>query len=220
MSIRNTLIITVAVAALGTAAEAGLIVSSSRETGGTYDAITFRVSGFTGADLTYVPTIANPFNAVSGIEGTFTAVGTSAVLSTPGNNSQYIARTTNAFAGTPNTSFANFDLTVAGVFSRNPAGSTTPTALTGSWFTTGDGSPTGTRIRPVDTSVGPTNDDFDQTLLATFFVTPGADVSFAGQFNSYANTGQPLSFSSVPEPTALAALGLAGGAILRRRRRA
>jgi hypothetical protein len=41
---------------------------------------------------------------------------------------------------------------------------------------------------------------------------------FEGVFNSYVRTSQPLSFSSIPEPSAIAAIAAAGLLAVRRRR--
>lgn len=216
MNALKTILATALTAGLAaSAAHAGLIVTGTRTAGTTYDQLTFRLTGLTGADATYVPT--GTFDAVNGvslIQGTFTA-SSGATLSVPGTDTQYIIRTTNAFAGTPNDSYVNFDSVINSDFARTPSGSTTPTALKGTWYTTGDGSVDGTRLRIVDTS--PT-DGLDETIVAEMFVTHGADVSFNGVYSTYASITQPLSFTSAtPEPASLGLL--AAGSLLALRRR-
>jgi hypothetical protein len=201
------------------AAQAALIIESTRT--GTnvngFDEITFRIAGYTGANATSTGSPSDPndggTDTISGIQGTFAAVGAGATLSVPGTAATFRNGTTNA-DGTvrenPPKSYANFDST-AGTFTRDPA-TAVPTTVTGTWFT----ADSTLRLRAADITPA---DEFEQTLLAQVYVTPGADVSFDGVFNSYVGTSQPLSFTSVPEPAGLALVSLGVGAALLRRRR-
>jgi hypothetical protein len=223
-------LLTLALASLGvsSAAHAGVIVTSSRgpSAASGWDEITFTLTGYNGADATFVGV-----NRINSLSGTFTAVGSGAVLSAPGTASAFRNLTTNGLAndGTkgddynPPRSYVNFDSTINDTlntpFSRTPSG-VTPTSFTsgtGGWFT----STTDNYLRLIDTTVGPNDDEVSQTLVAQIYVTPGADVSFTGLYNSDASNSQAVSFSSVlvPEPAAIGLLSMAGVSLLRRRLR-
>jgi hypothetical protein len=219
----NRLIIgTAALLAGGAAAEAALLVSAQRT--GTningFDEITFSITGYTGANATSTGSPTDPndggIDTVSGIQGTFSAIGAGAELSFPGTTTTVIRNNTTNVDGTtrenPPKSYANFD-SAAGTFTRTP-NDATPSSLNGTWFT----ADSTLRLRPTDITVGGTDDGFDQTMLAQVYVTPGADVSFDGVFNSYVGTSQPLTFTSVPEPGVFAGLAAVGLLGLRRRR--
>jgi hypothetical protein len=217
----------VALAVGGSATEAAFVVTAdpARPLVNGLEQITFRVSAATGANL-LAPGSADPADdqdAISTLDGTFSVVGGAAALSVPGTAAQYPARTTNISdfeasgdpPANPPRSFANFPST-AGAIVRSPDANLTA-SLDGVWFTTNFAQ----RIRPLDTTPA---DGFDQTLLARVFVTPGAQVSFDGVFQSYNSVDGPISFTSaaVPEPASaglLMAAGLVATSLAGRRHR-
>jgi len=207
-----------------TCARGAVIVSSSRTSavvnGTTYDQITFNISAFTGTDSTY----AGPFqdasanvDSMSNISGTFTITGGLASLAgasgTAGNN----YRTTNPFAPgtetTPPGSYINYDSVAGGVTTTPSSPTAGATAISSTWFT----STAANRLRPVESADG-TADSFNQTQLAVFFVTPGANISFSGTDGTDANSSESLSFTAVPEPASVGLLRLVSACLLLRRR--
>lgn len=216
---------TAAVTALvaGVSVEAAFIVAAdaTRPLVNGFEQITFRVIAATAPNLIRVNSNdpADDQDAISTLDGTFSVVGGSLALSTPGTAIQFPGRTTNASdfeangdaPANPPRSFVNYSAT-AGTISRSPDANLA-SSIDGVWFTTAFSQ----WIRPIDTTP---LDGFEQTMLARVFVTPGADVSFSGLYQSYNSVDGALSFSSVPEPTTLAVLGLGAGGLLRRRRSA
>lgn len=214
---------------MASSAQGALLVSSTRTPApgfAGFDLIEFHVAGYTGPDNV-------PGNTISGLEGIFSASpgaelsvsGTESTSTTPtsvGWRQRTTNNSTNVSQPGPR-SFLNFEAWANGpATGRTPADDNTPTSFGHTWFTTGTGDADGTRLRPVDTSVGANDDGFDQTLLAKIFVTSGGNVSFSGLYNSNAGLGQPLVFSSapVPEPAAFALLGIGALGLLSRRRSA
>lgn len=208
-----------AVLIAGGHAQAGATFSATRT--GTningFDEITFLVTGFNDVGS---PDASTAGNGITSLQGTFTAIGTGAELAVPGaNEAQARSRTTNTdfeARENPAESYVNFDTVVltAGDFARTPLNDPTPTAFKGTWFTTGSEF----FLRPTNT---PDSLDLDNTILAQVYVTPGADVSFSGLFNTATGaTGvnQPISVTSVPEPTTLGAMTAGALAVLARRR--
>lgn len=231
---KSLVVAVLAFAALGVAqAQAGVIYSVARTTvsgvNGTFDDLTFRITGWDGVDATY----SGGINSLSTLQGTWTVSGSgSPTISVPGTTANWQGRTTNfsylqGFPVTsPPASWVNFDNTV-GVFGRGPDTPTPTTfgAIVGptfdaTWFTTeaGVGVPT-KRLVPNGTVNGTTG--VDQGLIAEIFVTPGANVGFTGVYNSAALVKAPLTMTSnVPEPVSLGLLCLGSFALLHRRRKA
>lgn len=219
---------------MANAAKAGVIVTVTRipynsGTGvgvydnGNYDEIDFTISSFNGADNTEGPVVDHGTNPAQLLDliGTFSAVGTGAVLAVPGDNTStdkgYWEKFINGQT-TPGNAIASFvnlaDLNPVNV-SRSGSGTQTTSgskltdiygtsaSLSGEWFST---SPDGVQAG---------------TLLASIFVTPGADVSFNGEYATY-DTITPFKAvtftSAVPEPASLSLLTLGALGLLSRRR--
>jgi len=206
-----------ALAAASTTANAALIIYESLIPAGTggndssFDEITCTIGGWTGADAT------TPNNGVTELVGTFTA-SDGGVLSVPARSTHpftaYIVNANSSIGGgldavgsTP-ASYVNFDSEIAA--SRSPS-SNTPNSLTATWYTPfGPSNPPDTRLAPTQlpnnpgpgTGVNGTN--WDSTLLAQIFVTPGDNVSFTGTYSSLAGFNQPLSFWGLRSRTNLA----------------
>lgn len=216
---------------------ADLIIAASRtpnitKGNGTYDQITFTLSSLTGADTQTGP--SGQAASVIVLQGTFTATGAGAALAVPGDSNSppddgfwenFItpARGGQRFLVNGDTSaiftYASSNVKlpnlVTALVSRTGTGSATfdssgnaatmngdSTALSGDWFANGG-------------SAGVT----PGTALAQIFVTPGADVTFAGTYSSWSTNTAPLTFSSVPEPTSISLAGAAVCGLLLRRRR-
>jgi hypothetical protein len=196
------LLAAVVVAGAAASANAGLTYSVTRTADfyGSYDLLTFQVTGWTGVDnngATYNINndpngLASVPNGITGISGTFSgATGTS--LYVPGTTAVWPGKTLNgAFVGseapvsgfsTSQGSFINFDSKV-GNFTRTTSGTTT-SAFTGAWFTAVQSQD----IRPVDVTVGANDDGLDNTSLAYILVSHGGNVTFTGQVNTLAIPG-------------------------------
>ncbi len=171
-------------------ANAAMLVSSTRTS---YDAnldkIDFHITGLTGAQ-------AGDF--INAISGTWTGIGGTINLSTSALGWKGATGLNSSFkAPAAPLSFVNFNSN-AGDLARVGSGSAY-SSFGGSWFTTEPA----VWLQPVDPDLG---DGFDQTLLASMYITKGANVGFAGE-GSMAVAGQvfPVAFAS-PEPGTLALL--------------
>jgi len=155
---------------------------------------------------------------MTSLRGTFSIAG-GGTMSFPGTAAQFTPFSTNASAGSasnPPRSYINFDGT-AGTFTRTPGAAAT--SLLGTWFT----SNSTLNLRPVDVTVGPADDGFDQTLLSQIYVlnaTPSTVLTFSGEYNTSTVQTIPLSFTAaIPEPASMLAIAGAGAALMVRRRK-
>ena len=163
-----------------------------------YDEINIFLTGFNGP--------VNGYDTNS-IGGTFTAF-TGATLQLVAKASSWAGQTNNGIVSF-GTSFINFDTNVGTFACGAEASGTSYDWFSGNWGTTSNAYLVPSSTIPSITENG---NGYPTNLLAEFFITPGGNVSFAGQLGTtYAGgAGVPnVTFSTnvVPEPGTLSLLG-------------
>ena len=221
-----------------TAAQAGLVITSSRASvskgNGNYDQITFTLTGLNGTDTQTGPS-GQPASVIL-VKGTFSAIGSGAVLAVPGDGTTtddgyWENFITSARGGQHilinNDTAATFSYAASDV--RLPNLVPQDTSRTGTGTATMDS--TGAAATINGTSSAFTGDWFANAgsagvaptaTLAQIYVTPGADVTFNGFYSTWSSNNAPVTFTSigVPEPAGISLLATSvGGFLLRRRMR-
>jgi hypothetical protein len=151
-------------------------------------------------------------SSINAISGAWTALGSGSpgIGLDSGTGLTWVPYTTNDDP-TVGESWINFDdiapPTGSG-FARTASGAywSSFTSNSGAWYAMPPGaSPSGDNLWATP---GKTNAGIDDTLLAVMYVTPGANISYSGEFSFTYGGGQipDVRFSTVPEPGSIAIL--------------